>query len=259
MKISSITIAKNESANIAKCLQSLQDIADEIIVLIDKSTTDSTETIVQGFPNCTYEVVEWQGYAKTKEYAVSLAKNEWIFWIDADEELSAELRHELAELKKRDNTTFSAYSLPRKAKFLGRWIEHSGWYPGYITRIFHRDKARFTAPEVHEGLIIEGPVRKLNADLYHYTDPNIFHYFYKFNNYTSLAASDLFNKKKPFSLLDVMMRPPFAFFKMYVLKAGFLDGIQGLLLALFSSFYVLVKYAKLWEKYQTDNAKDSPL
>ncbi|MBI2417022.1 MAG: glycosyltransferase family 2 protein [Ignavibacteriales bacterium] len=251
MKLSSITIAKNEATNIGRCLQSLSGVVDEIIVLIDSASADATESIVRDTPNCRYEIVPWQGYAKTKEYAISLTTNQWVFWIDADEVLSPALREEIKALKAQDTINEAAFAMPRIAFFLNRWIKHSGWYPGYITRIFDKERAHFTAPEVHEGLIIDGPVTKLHADLLHYTDPDIRHYFTKFNTYTTLAALDLNKNNKKFSLADILIRPPFLFLKMYIFKAGFLDGLQGLLLALFSAFYVLVKYAKLWEK-ETD-------
>ncbi|MBI5726253.1 MAG: glycosyltransferase family 2 protein [Ignavibacteriales bacterium] len=254
MNLSSITIAKNEAANIARCLESLSGVADEIIVLIDSASADATESIVRDIPHCRYEIVQWQGFAKTKEYAVSLTTNQWVFWIDADEALSPALREEILALKTHDTINEAAFAMPRIAFFLNRWIKHSGWYPGYITRIFDKERARFTVPEVHEGLIIEGTVTNLRSDLLHYTDPDIRHYFTKFNNYTTLAALDLNKNNKKFNLADILIRPPFLFLKMYVFKAGFLDGLQGLLLALFSAFYVLVKYAKLWEKETNKNA-----
>jgi glycosyltransferase involved in cell wall biosynthesis len=246
MKISSIIIVKNEEANISRCLKSQFQCIDEIIVIIDKNSDDKTLEIVKSFQNVKYETAKWMGYSKTKEYAVSLATNEWIFWIDADEVITEGLSNEINSLKNKE-AQFSAFSIPRKANFLGRWILHSGWYPGRVTRLFNKNKVRFSDKTVHEHLVVDGNVGELRSDLEHYTDPTIRHYFNKFNIYTSLAAAELYAKGKDFSLFDVLIRPPFLFMKMYLFKRGFLDGQQGLILALFSSAYVFTKYCKLWE------------
>jgi (heptosyl)LPS beta-1,4-glucosyltransferase len=246
MKISSIIIVKNEEANIERCLKSQLQCIDEIIVIIDEKSEDKTLDIVKSFPNVKYEVTKWMGYSKTKEYAVTLASNEWIFWIDADEVITKELSNEINSLRNKD-IPFSAYSVPRKANFLGRWILHSGWYPGRVTRLFNKNKVHFSDKTVHEHLIVDGKVGELHSDMEHYTDPTIHHYFNKFNIYTSLSAEELYSKGKNFSLFDVLIRPPFLFIKMYLFKRGFLDGLQGLMLALFSSAYVFTKYCKLWE------------
>lgn len=246
-KITAITIAHNEAANIGRCIKSLLGTADEIIVLIDKKTTDATEAIVASFPEVSYQVVEWQGFSKTKQIALDMAKNDWIFWIDGDEELTVELADEIRALKSKLGTEVHAYEMPRRAEFLGRWIYHSGWYPGYVTRIFNKSIVKLSTNAVHEHLIVPGEKGRLQHDLNHYTDPSIKHYFKKFNSYTSLAAEDMDRANKSFSTSDILLRPLFLFVKMYIFKRGFLDGIQGFYLAMFSAHYVLVKYAKLWE------------
>ena len=246
IKISSIVIAKNEERNIGRCLNSLISCADEIILLIDKSTTDKTREIADLFPQVKTEIVEWMGYSETKTYAASKTSNDWILWLDADEELSSELIKEILNFK-NSNPMHAAYSMPRKANFLGKWIEHSGWYPGRVTRLFHKQKCSFSSSDVHEHLIIEGSSGEFKNDIHHYTDPDIHHYFEKFNNYTTLAAGELFNKGKDFALADILIRPLVIFIKMYIVRKGFLDGIQGFILAVFSSAYVFTKYCKLWE------------
>jgi len=250
IKISSLIIAKNEEQNIKRCLESQLGCVDEIIVLVDNATTDRTEEIVKTFSNVKYQKVEWQGYAKTKEFGLSLATNNWIFWIDADEALTVQLRKELLHFKNSQPKT-TAYSFPRRAFFLGKWIKHSGWYPGYVTRLFRKDVVRFSENDVHEHLLLTEEPGKFVSDIDHYTDPSIEHYFAKFNSYTSLAADELYKKKKKFKMSDVFLRPLFIFLKMYIFRLGFLDGFQGFLLAVFSAQYVFTKYAKLWEHYQT--------
>lgn len=246
IKISSIVIAKNEERNIGRCIQSQLDCIDDIIVLVDNSSTDKTLEIVKSFKEVYYEEVKWQGYSETKKYALSKTKHDWVFWIDADEALTDEL---IAEIKKFkiNIPDSSAYSVARRAYFLDKWIKHSGWYPNHVTRVFNKNEARFSDNNVHEHLIVEGKTGILKNDLYHFTDPDIQHYYEKFNRYTSLAAKELAAKNRKAHLHDLLIRPIFIFIKMYIFRLGFLDGFHGLVLAVLSSNYVFTKYSKLWE------------
>jgi (heptosyl)LPS beta-1,4-glucosyltransferase len=254
LKISSIVIAKNEERNIARCIESLEGLFDEIIIIVDKTSTDKTAEIAQRY-RCTRVVIsEWKGYAATKQFAVSLANNEWIFWIDADEEVTPELKEELAGLL-RSGFRYDAYNVARKAFFLGKWMKHSGWYPSRVTRFFNRNRAVFNSNNVHEQLIVNGTIGELKNDLNHYTDADIEHYFLKFNVYTTLAAEDLAVKNKKSKLVDITLRPFFLFIKMYIIKRGFLDGTEGFMLAVFSSLYVFTKYSKLRELNKIRNKK----
>jgi len=246
IKISSIIIAKNEELNIRRCIESQLKCIDEIVVIVDTSSTDKTLEIIKSFPQIKFEVINWMGYAKTKQYAVSLTTNEWILWVDADEVVTPKLCDEIIIFK--DSTpAMSAYSIPRLANFLGRWIKHSGWYPGRVVRLFNKNKASFSDKDVHENLIVNGEIGELQNNLEHYTDPSIKHYFEKFNNYTSLAAEEHKRNNKKFHLSGIVLRPIFIFIKMYIIKLGFLDGAQGFILAVFSSAYVFTKYSKFWE------------
>src|SRR5690606_4678604 len=130
---------------------------------------------------------------------------------------------------------FDTYSFPRKANFLGRWILHSGWYPARVTRLFNKNRVNFSDSRVHEHLVFLGESGKFINDIEHYTDPDITHYFKKFNNYTSLAADELSLNNREFKKTDLIIRPAAIFLKMFILKRGFLDGIQGFILAMFSS------------------------
>lgn len=247
MNLSSIILAKDEEKNIGRCIKSQLDCIDEIVVLIDDSTKDRTEEIVKTFPGVKYRVVKWQGYSETKKYALSLTTHDWVLWIDADEALTKELSEELKSFKNKE-PAFDTYSFSRKANFLGRWILHSGWYPARVIRLFNKNKVTFSDSKVHEHLLFVGETGKFKNDIEHYTDPDITHYFEKFNNYTSLAADELAFKNRQFKRSDIIIRPAAIFLKMFILKRGFLDGIQGFILAMFSSAYVFTKYCKLWEK-----------
>jgi len=246
LKLSSIIIAKDEEVNIRKCIESQLSCIDDIVVIVDDKSSDATLAIVTEYPQINVEVKKWLGYSKTKQYAISLTKNDWVFWIDADEVITADLQKELLELKK-SNTEYEAYSVARRAYFLGKWIKHSGWYPGRVVRLFNKQNAVFAEKDVHEHLVVKGSIGKLNSDLEHYTDPDIHHYFEKFNRYTSLAAEELFKKNRKAKITDLLFRPIFLFKKMYLFRLGFLDGIYGFVLAVLSSFYVFTKYAKLFE------------
>ncbi len=247
MKISSIIIAKNEAENISRCIESQLACIDEIVLLIDKETTDNTGEVANRYDKVTIEYAEWEGYAETKKKALEFTSNEWILWIDSDEALSDELCEEINELKNKTEISESAFKIARRAYFLGRWIKHSGWYPGYVTRLFNKKEAEFNGNAVHEGLNVRGKIGILKNDIYHYTDPNIHHYFEKFNKYTSLAAEQLKSEGRKTSLKDILLRPLFLFIKMFILRKGFLDGLQGFTLAVFSAVYVFTKYLKLWE------------
>lgn len=246
IKISSIIIAKNEEPNIRRCIESQIGCIDEIVLLIDEHSNDKTYGIAAGYPIVKVSIVKWKGYSETKKEALSLTSNEWILWIDADEAITGALKEEINRLKKSE-LSFSAFSMPRKAYFLGRWIKHSGWYPGRVTRLFNKNNASFNSLNVHEELNINGETGQLKNDLEHYTDPSVSHYLIKFNNYTTLAANDLKERGRLFHISDLIIRPITIFIKMYIIKMGFLDGIQGLILAVFSSAYVFTKYSKFWE------------
>lgn len=251
MKLSSIIIAKDEESNIGRCIKSQVDVIDDIVVLVDSRTTDKTFEIATSFENVYAEKVEWKGYGTTKKYAISKTKNDWILWIDADEEITNELKNELLQFK-NSSPEFNSYEVARRAFFLGKWIKHSGWYPSRVVRLFNKNYAEFNEKSVHENLVAHGRHGILKHDLNHYTDPSIHHYFNKFNNYTTLAANDLHAKGKHASISDIIIRPVFLFLKMYIFKLGFLDGLHGLILAVFSSVYVFAKYSKLWELNRTD-------
>jgi len=247
MKISSIIIARDEEKNIGRCIRSQLDCIDEIIVLVDDTTKDSTLEIVKSFSKVRYEIVKWKGFSETKKYAVHLTSNDWILWIDADEALTEKLSEEINKFK-NTKPEYDAYSFPRKANFLGRWIMHSGWYPARVTRLFNKNIVFFSNNDVHEHLVVKSVAGTFRNDIEHYTDPDIKHYFEKFNNYTTLAANELDSRGKTFNISDLVIRPAAIFFKMFIIKRGFLDGTQGFILAMFSSAYVFTKYCKLWER-----------
>jgi len=244
VKLSAVVITKNEEKNVRECLASVSW-ADEIIV-VDAGSTDRTLDIVKEFTQKVYSR-PWDGYGAAKNFGLTQCSGEWILSVDADERVTQELREEiLGKLSKIDQKVI-AFSVPRRANFLGKWIYHCGWYPGRITRVFRRSAGRFTDEKVHERLETNGKTVSLQSDLLHYTDPNLKSYFEKFNKYTSLAAEELLDCRKRFSLVKLIINPIWIFFRMYILRLGFLDGIPGFILCVLSANYVFTKYAKLWE------------
>lgn len=243
--ISVIVITRNESANIEECLRSASSFSSDIVV-VDAESSDDTAAKARNL-GARVIVKPWEGYAAAKQFALEQTKHDWVLWLDADERVMPELAREIPAVIAAA-PVHAAFTVARRAYFLGRWIRHSGWYPGRVARLFHKQHARFNNAAVHEGLEIDGSVGTLQHDLLHYTDPNLYHYLSKFNRYTTLATEGLVQNGKRSSFADLLIRPWWLFVRMYILRRGFLDGVQGLLLALFSSAYVFTKYAKLRER-----------
>lgn len=253
-RLSVIVITKNEESNIRECLQSVEWAND--IVIVDAGSTDKTVPIAKKFTRKIY-IRPWEGFGRAKNYALTRCTGEWIFWIDADERVPPELAAEIQRTISADNGTIQGFSVPRKAFFLGKWIKHCGWYPGRVVRLFRKDAGSFTTHNVHERLALKGKEGMLQSDLLHFTDPSLFHYFEKFNRYTSLAADELVEGAWRPGARHLLIRPLWTFLRMYVLRLGFLDGIHGFILSANSSFYVFTKYAKWWERTQEASPRGS--
>lgn len=241
--LSVIIITFNEEDNIRECLESVKW-ADEIIV-VDSYSTDSTVNIAREYTEKVF-VEKWIGYSENKNLALKKTMHDWVLWIDADERVTDELALEIKKVI-LENPQQSGFEMARRAYFLGKWIAHCGWYPGYVLRLFRKQHAQFTDSKVHEGIVLEGERGRLKQDLLHYTDKDLDHYLWKFNRYTSYAAQELNEKGRSGGFFAILFRPLFAFVKMYFFKRGFLDGVEGFMLCLLSSGYVAMKYAKAWE------------
>jgi len=250
MSLSVIIIARNEAPRIEACLQSAR-FGDEI-VLVDSGSTDDTVAIARQYADRVVES-EWLGYGPTKQLALEHATGDWVLWLDADERVPQDLRDEITAVM--DKGDRAGYRIARKTLFLGHWIRHCGWFPDYVLRLFRRGAdPRFTDDEVHEALRIQGPVGDLKHPMIHDTDPTLHHYLDKFNSFTSLGARQLYRSGRRFRLTDLVFRPIFTLFKMYVLRRGFLDGLPGLILCGLSACYVFTKYAKLWHLHLRGSA-----
>lgn len=240
--ISLFIIAKNEGDKLGACIESAKDICSEIIVC-DSGSTDNTREVAEklGAKVIQHEFI---GFADQKNFALDACTGKWALSLDADEVLTKELAEEIAAIP--DNTEFNGFDIHRVNYFLGGRMNHSGLNNEYILRLIRIGSGRYRNVLVHEGLEIEGKTTKLKNEMLHYSYADLENYFVKFNKYTSLAARDLKTKGRKFSLIGTLFRLPFEFLKRYVLKLGFLDGIRGFIWASCSTFYVFVKYIKLW-------------
>ncbi len=244
MNISATIITFNEERHLAQCLESIRGIADEVIV-VDSGSEDRTREIAVSH-GASFFVRPWTNYSDQKNFAANQAGHEWILSLDADECLSLPLRAALLDLREKPAAAV-AYCFPRKAFYLGRWIDHSGWYPDYKSRLYQREKARWVGEFVHEKLAVDGPTRRIEADLLHYSCQSVNDHIRSLDRYTALAARDLYSRGKRCSLSQLLGSPIAAFLRTYLLKAGFLDGVQGCLIACFAAYYNFLKYARLWE------------
>ncbi|HET7099698.1 MAG TPA: glycosyltransferase family 2 protein [Terriglobia bacterium] len=239
--ISATIITRNEAANIARAIRSL-DCADEILV-VDSSSTDETIRIAAelGARTITHP---WEGFAAQKSFAVRAARHDWILSLDADEELNEEARAAIEEWK-QSTPGVAAYRFARRAQYLGRWILHSGWYPDWKIRLFHRNKARWAGDYVHESVVADGPVETLNGEILHYTCDSLADHRKRIEFYTGLAAQEMYERGQRAGLARRLLAPPWVFFHTYFFKLGVLDGVAGLLIAWMAARYVRRKFVKL--------------
>jgi glycosyltransferase involved in cell wall biosynthesis len=238
--ISAIIITRNEEANIRGCLESLAWV-DEIIV-VDAESTDGTVAICREFTEQVH-VLDWPGFGPQKNRALAFASREWVLSIDADERVSAQLREEIRA--KIANTEKVAFAIPRLSSYCGRFIKHGGWRPDYVTRLFRRDKGHFSEDLVHERVITEGQIGKLAADLIHYSFRNLEQVLTTVNRYSTLGAEQKHQAGERSGLSRAVLHGFGAFIATYFLKAGFLDGRHGLMLAISNAEGAYYKYLKL--------------
>jgi glycosyltransferase involved in cell wall biosynthesis len=248
--LSVTVICKNEEDNIRECLESVKW-ADEII-LVDSFSNDRTVEIAKEYTKNIYQE-EWKGYARQREIALLKAAHKWIFPLDADERCSEALKNEILSVINSEND-IAGFRIPRKSFFLGKWIKHCGWYPGYQTRLFLKDKTKVADRLVHEGYVVEGKLGMLKNDILHYTVNSISDYANRINHYSSLQAVEKAGKKK-IKFHDIILRPFAAFIQSFFLKKGFIDGVYGLLVTNFDAMTNMLTYMKAWEIQNKTNKK----
>ncbi len=254
--ISVCIIAGNEEKNIRRCIESATW-ANEIIV-VDSFSTDRTVEICREYTDRVYQH-EWLGYIGQKNLIKDMAKNPWILFLDADEEISPALRDEIqAEFNSGRNTEINGYEFPRMVRFLGRWITHGDWYPDIKLRLFRKEKGTCGGKEPHDRTTVKGKVKRLKAPIFHYTYNNIAEQLTSLNKFTSISAKGKYCEGRYFGLPDVLFRPTLRFLRCYFLRKGFMDGLPGLIIATTVAFGVFIKYAKLWEIQHEENHHPEP-
>ena len=241
--LSVIIITKNEQDNIENCLESVKW-ADEIIV-VDSGSTDSTEEICRRYTDNFY-VKDWPGFGIQKQRALDLATHEWVLSIDADERVTPELKNEIISVLS-SNSNVNGYLIPRLSNYLGKDIRHAGWYPDYTLRLVREGKSHFTKDIVHEKMVVDGNINKLNNHFLHYPYKDIAHHMQKLNSYSSLSAEKMHASGKCISWPMIFFKAFFGFVRAYILRKGFLDGWQGFVVSVSTAVSVYYKYLKLKE------------
>ncbi len=241
-QLSITIITKNEASRIEACLRSVAW-ADEIIVL-DSGSTDDTVAICKQYTDKIF-ITDWPGFGAQKNRALEKAAGDWIFSIDADEQISEGLRDEIKVLIKSD-AVYSAYAIPRLSSYLGKTLHHGDWKNDFCVRLFKRGEAQFTADSVHEKLQVSNKkIGKLKNPLYHATFTSLEQVLEKVNSYSTLSASAKYHKGQRATLFKAIGHGLWAFFRGYILKRGFLDGAEGFMLAVSNAEGTYYRYVKM--------------
>ncbi len=240
--LSLIIVALNEIEDIRDCIESVKGLADEVIVF-DCGSTDGTPDLCRSLGARVFET-DWPGDGPQKNRALDQATSDWVLCLDADERVSAELRAEIEHILTLSHTD-AAYETPRRSSFCGRFMKHSGWWPDYVKRFFKRDSARFCDAHVHPSLIVQGKMSKLKGPIIHISIPDLHDSLDKTNRYSSTSAQMLFERGKQASLRKAIGHGLWAFIRTYFIRLGFLDGKEGLMLAIANAEVSYYRYAKL--------------
>jgi len=241
IKLSAIIITLNEEKNIERCLNSLKNIADEIIVL-DSFSKDNTKEICKKF-NVKFIQRKWEGYSKTKNFANSLATNNFILSIDADEEISEELKSSIFLISEENSSI--VYSFNRLTNYCGKWIKHCGWYPDKKIRIFYK-KNTIWKGEIHEELQFKNPVTEIHlaGNCNHYSYYSIAEHYKQAEKYSTLLAKELINENEKIFLYKLIISPILRFIRDYFFRLGFMDGYYGFTICKISAYATYLKYKK---------------
>jgi glycosyltransferase involved in cell wall biosynthesis len=251
--ISAVIITFNEEKNIARCIESVKSVADEILI-VDSFSQDTTGRISTCL-GATFLQHAFEGHIEQKNYALSQAKYDCVLSLDADEALSPELIDSIARVK--HTWQYDGYAFNRLTSYCGQWIKHSGWYPDPKIRLFDRRKACWGGVNPHDKIIMASGATtlRISGDLLHYTFSTVAEHIEQINTFSEIKAEGMFRTGRKVSLLRMVLEPLFKFFKNYILKAGFLDGWYGLIISVNSAHAVFLRHAKLYEKNRAARTK----
>ena len=244
-KISALIITFNEEHNIERCIKSLAGIADEIVV-IDSYSTDKTSEICTNY-DVKFIQNKFEGHIEQKNFAISKASYDFVLSLDADEEVSAELKESILDIK--SNTSQRAYSFNRLTSYCGKWIKHCGWYPDVKIRLWDKSCGQWGGINPHDTVILNTGItaQHINGDLKHYSYHTIEEHIKQINFFSTIAAEEAFKEGKSANLLTTLFKTKFKFLRDYFFKLGFLDGYYGFVICFTSSFATYLKYTKLRE------------
>ena len=238
--LSVIVIVHNEADQIRDCLDTVRW-ADEIIVL-DSGSTDGTPDIAREYTPHVY-ATDWPGFGPQKNRALAYATGEWVLSVDADERVSPALHAEIAA--SISSGVCDGYQMPRRSSYCGRFMHHGGWWPDYVTRLFRRDRGKFTEVRVHERVMVQGTIGTLTEPLIHYSFRDLEEVLQKVNHYSTEGAHRLAARNQRVGLGSAILHGLWTFLRGYLLKAGFLDGREGFILAVSNAEGTYYRYLKL--------------
>ncbi|ANU37749.1 glycosyltransferase family 2 protein [Vibrio scophthalmi] len=244
-------IVKNESQHLDACLKTVKDWVDEIVIL-DSGSTDNTEEIARKYTKKFYVNTQWPGFGPQRQIAQSYVESDYVLWLDADERVTPELQSSLLAVV-NNMPSNTVYQTTRLSWVFGRYIKHCGWYPDRVLRLYPTKLTQYNDALVHEKVEVtkEMKIANLHGDLIHFTYSDMNHYLVKSAGYAKAWAEQREKKGKKSSLTQGILHALSCFIKMYIVKAGFLDGKQGLLLSILSAHSTFVKYADLWIRTET--------
>jgi glycosyltransferase involved in cell wall biosynthesis len=243
-RLSVVVVTQNEAERLRRCLESVAW-ADEIVV-VDAESQDKTVQIAREFTDQVL-VRPWPGFAAQKNFGLDRARGDWLLSLDADEEVTPELRAEIHTVLD-DPAAADGYRIPRRNIFWGRWVRHGGLYPDWQLRLWRRGRGRFVERIVHESVKVDGRVGRLRGALVHRSYRDVADFLARSDRYAALGAEEWARSGRPVRLADLVVRPAARFLSMYLLRGGFLDGRPGFLLAVLYAYYVFIRSVKAWEK-----------
>jgi len=255
VKISAVIITYNEEINIGRCLDSVRDVADEIVV-VDSFSTDKTKEICRS-KGARFIQNPFEGHIEQKNYAMTASSHDYILSLDADEALSGELANSIQNAKR--NWDYDGYSFNRLTNYCGRWIRHCGWYPDKKLRLWDRKKGCWGGVNPHDRVIIhkQSDIGHLSGDMFHYSYYTIQQHITQMNSFSDIAAREKYDNGETANLIiDILLNPIFIFFKKYFVKLGVLDGYYGFVISVNTAFGIFLKYIKLRELNRKARLKD---
>lgn len=245
IKLSVVIITFNEEKNIERCLKSVFDVADEIVV-VDSFSTDKTKEICLAH-GVKFVEHKFEGHIQQKNFAITQASNPYILSLDADEELSQELKNEILKIK--ENWQYDGYYINRLTNYCGKWIKHGGWYPDWKLRLWYAPKGEWKGVNPHDKFVLQkdSKTSKLKGHLYHYSYNSISDHIKQLEYFTNIAANADFKNGRRVNLLKILIFPVWKFKRDYFFRLGFLDGYYGFVIAAISAFGSFLKYLKIYE------------